>query len=92
MSLNINLESEKEIFNFILNTDLKEDKFLEIVDIIEKKVTKRINNKKLTNIINNYRQFNIDLTWINEDYKKLVIEQTTQDLINDKIIFYYLNK
>ena len=92
MNKNINFESELDIFNYILNDSDGSDIFYEILEIIKKKVRNRVNNKPLSDIIKNYRNFTYDLTWINEKYKELVIEQITEDLITDDIIYYYEKK
>lgn len=92
MKNNVNIDSEHDIFNYILTNQQESDNFYKVLEIIKEKVKLKIDKKELSDIIKNYRNFTYDLSWINSKYKELVIEQITEDLINDDIIYYYEKK
>ena len=92
MNLEINFDSNQDILTYILNEGNESDTFYKVLNTIKKKVTDRVNQRELCDIVKNYRNFTYDLGWINVKYKDLVIEQITEDLINDDIIYYYEKK
>ena len=81
-----------DISNYNLPLDIDDNSFYKLSDLIENKVRDRIKKRNLTDIIGQYRNFNNDLTWINDKYQELVIEQITEDLITDEILFFYKKK
>ena len=59
---------------------------LEIIYLLEEKVRKNIVNQNIENLSNIYSSFNFDISWIDRDYKNLIIKQISEDLITDNII------
>ena len=91
MSIDLNFKASDDLFNYINNSN-NEDNFNKITKIIENKVKLRMDKKVLTDIIQKYRNFDNDLSWISNEYKLLIIEKITEDLITEKIIMFYDNK
>lgn len=92
MNNDIDFESNQDILKYILDDKNESNTFYRVLDTIKKKVSDRIDQRELSDIVKHYRNFTYDLTWINLKYKELVIEQITEDLINDDIIYYYEKK
>ena len=80
------------IISYICRDNEFDSQFFKISKIIENKVKLRVQKKTLTNIVQNYRLFNIDLSWISDKYRELVINHILEDLINDDIIIHYKNE
>ena len=87
-SLKIDIDNEDSIFTFICSDKNNKDnnKFLEIIYLLEEKVRKNIDNQNIENLSNIYSSFNFDINWIDRDYKNLIIKQISEDLITDNII------
>lgn len=86
------IETEDDIFDYILeNKTYDDDNFIEKVYKLEGKISSKINDDKLSDITDNYRNFSHNLEWINIKFKELVVEYVTDSLINDNLFTFYKN-
>ena len=83
------IENDDTIFNYILNIDDSNNNFVSSVISLENDIRNKINSQELSDITNNHRNFSHDLTWIKNKYKELVIELVTENLITDKLLYFY---
>tara|TARA_Y100000992_G_scaffold275166_1_gene218533 strand:+ start:153 stop:422 length:270 start_codon:yes stop_codon:yes gene_type:complete len=81
-----------KLFNYIIESNYDDEDFFIKVNNIRNIVKNRIEKKKLSNIIETHRNFNNNLHWIGNNYKELIIDKTTENLINKDILYYYSQK
>ena len=60
MKNNVNIDSEHDIFNYILTNQQESDNFYKVLEIIKEKVKLKIDKKELSDIIKNYRNSTIN--------------------------------
>uniref|UniRef100_A0A6C0JHM0 Uncharacterized protein n=1 Tax=viral metagenome TaxID=1070528 RepID=A0A6C0JHM0_9ZZZZ len=95
MSIDLQLENEDIIFNYLLNKNISdfEREDMDSINTLEKKVDDYINNIEFEDLIESTPQFNTSNTnsydWINIKYKQLVKLKITLDLITTNIISFY---
>ena len=64
-----------------------DEKFITISEKIENRVKNSVDKMSLTDICSKYKNFTSENTnWISEKYKDLVIQERTENLINNKLI------
>ena len=86
--ISLNIDSEDNIFTFICSNKNNKDnnKFLALIYKLEEKVKKNIENQNIEKLSSSYLNFNFDIRWVDNEYKKLIVKQISEDLITDNII------
>ena len=84
------LKQENSIFTYICDSDNTDAAFLKLINILENKVKSKIIDKEVTDILKNYNNININNKWIIDKYQDLLIINTTENLITDKILAFYV--
>lgn len=89
----VNLNDEKEIFDYLLNRkkDDIDGEYFKVINEIEEDVAYKLSKYKVNNLYEGNINFDNN-DWINEKYKKLINNQITQDLITDNILSFYEKK
>lgn len=89
----INLNDEREIFDYLLNRKEEniDGEYFKIINEIEEDITSKLSKYKINNLYEGNINFDNN-DWINEKYKKLINNQITQDLITDNILSFYEKK
>jgi hypothetical protein len=87
-SLSININSVDNIFTFICSekNNKNTNNILNAIYKLENKVRYNIKKREIKNISSAYTSFNFDLSWIDIEYKKLIIKQISEDLITKNIL------
>ena len=87
-SLSINIDSVDNIFTFICSekNNKNTNNILNAIYKLENKVRYNIKKREIKNISSAYTSFNFDLSWIDIEYKKLIIKQISEDLITKNIL------
>ena len=88
---NIDINSEDHIFTFICSEKNNQNTNNIIYSIyqLEDKVSNILKNKHIENISTKYSNYNIDLEWIDKEYRNLVIRQVSKDLITRNILSFF---
>ena len=94
MSQQLCLDNEDDIFKFLLsrNVSVHEQKYINSINSLEKRINIYVDNIVFDNLVNIPRNFNNNYNWINIKYKELVKLKISLDLITANIINFYEKK